>query len=517
MFTTEPFSITAYIVLGLQTLNPYINIITDFFIVSCVLLLILAIYKRRFAELSATLLTSFGILGIFLGFAIGLSGFDGQNLDKSLPYLMSGLKMALITGAVGIFFAFLVKLMNRKQAQQPAFPSHQITPADIYRALKEISDHNADQKAILSNMMEQANVYQKNVYKIIKLQQKGLTQDAPLLKELNLNKEQTENVKQLNQAVGKLVTWQENYRGQMTQMSEQFTYSLNGIEKSRDALQEIGTVMQSIPQTVQQLAQVMQGLHQQVEEHELQLESFQHLRQQAGDAFPVIEKNLHDLTRGMQQEVQQHLELLETTLETQMDMAEASLETQMGGFEALQNKFAELLDAKVPSGSENLETPLSETQNLEIVPISENLEIPETQNLEAVPETIDEYETPISEVSPQKIIDVVDSVVDNPDSPSDYEILQNQAYSLMESEHYEEAIVHFGQAIEINLTEFSLFYNQACCYASLGEINLAITTLQEAIALNAECFEMAKTDSDFDRIRYSADFQSLLKMAHTQS
>jgi len=380
MFTTEPFSITAYIVLGLQTLNPYINIITDFFIVSCVLLLILAIYKRRFAEFSATLLTSFGILGIFLGFAIGLSGFDGQNLEKSLPYLMNGLKMALITGVVGIFFAFLIKLMNSKQAQQAALPSHQITPADIYRALNEISDHNADQKAILSNMMEQASVYQKNVYKIIKLQ------ETPL-KELNLNKEQTENIKQLNQAVGKLVTWQKNYQGQMTQMSEQFTYSLNGIEKSRDALQEIGTVMQSIPQTVQQLAQVMQGLHQQVEEHELQLESFQHLRQQAGDAFPVIEKNIQDLTRGMQQEVQQHLELLEMALETQMDMAEVSLETQIEGFEALQNKFAELLNANVPNGIENLETPVLETQN--------------------------------SEVSSQKMIDVVD----NPDLPSDYEIL----------------------------------------------------------------------------------------------
>ena len=267
----------------------------------------------------------------------------------------------------------------------------------------------------------------------------------------------------------------------MTQMSEQFTYSLNGIEKSRDALQEIGTVMQSIPQTVQQLAQVMQGLHQQVEEHELQLESFQHLRQQAGDAFPVIEKNIQDLTRGMQQEVQQHLELLEMALETQMDMAEVSLETQIEGFEALQNKFAELLNANVPNGIENLETPVLETQN--------------------------------SEVSSQKMIDVVD----NPDLPSDYEILQNQAYSLMESELYEEAIVHFKQAIEVNPTDFSLFYNQACCYTSLGEINLAITALQEAIALNAECFEMAKTDSDFDRIRYSTDFQSLLKMAHTQS
>jgi hypothetical protein len=35
--------------------------------------------------------------------------------------------------------------------------------------------------------------------------------------------------------------------------------------------------------------------------------------------------------------------------------------------------------------------------------------------------------------------------------------------------------------------------------------------LQEAISLNAECFDMAKNDSDFDKIRYSVDFQSFIK------
>jgi tetratricopeptide (TPR) repeat protein len=96
-------------------------------------------------------------------------------------------------------------------------------------------------------------------------------------------------------------------------------------------------------------------------------------------------------------------------------------------------------------------------------------------------------------------------------SSDDYNILQSQAYTLMDSGDYEEAIAYFDQAIDLNSTEFSLFYNKACCFALLGKVHIAIVVLQEAISLNAECFDMAKNDSDFDKIRYSVDFQSFIK------
>jgi len=288
--------------------------------------------------------------------------------------------MAFVIGIFGVFMTFLVKWINRKKVKAVLPTTHNITPNDIYRVLKEIRTHTADQSAILSNMIEQTGIYQKNVYKVIKSQHGFAKQELPLLEELKqsiigqdefslvtqiqrLSTVQSENIKQFNQAVGKLVTWQENYPVQMAQMQEQFSHSLSGIEKSRDALQDISTFMQSIPQTMQQLAQLMQGLHQQLETHERHLESFQHLRQQAGDAFPMIEKNLNDLTLGMQQEVQRNLELLETTLETQLDMAGVSLETQVEGFQVLQNRFAELgvqVDRKLKSSNIALQDDIDE-------------------------------------------------------------------------------------------------------------------------------------------------------------
>jgi len=45
----------------------------------------------------------------------------------------------------------------------------------------------------------------------------------------------------------------------------------------------------------------------------------------------------------------------------------------------------------------------------------------------------------------------------------------------------------------------------------LGNVELAIENLQQAIKLNpAECRKMAKSDSDFDKIRQDKGFQDLI-------
>jgi tetratricopeptide (TPR) repeat protein len=57
------------------------------------------------------------------------------------------------------------------------------------------------------------------------------------------------------------------------------------------------------------------------------------------------------------------------------------------------------------------------------------------------------------------------------------------------------------------------WYNKACCYALQGNIAQAIANLQQAIILNPDKYrEMAKTDSDFDKIREDEQFQALIYM-----
>jgi tetratricopeptide (TPR) repeat protein len=528
---TEQLSLTTLLVIGLQKLNPYTHLIADIFIILCFILLFLALYKRgsRFAQMAPTWLTSLGLLGTFMGIGIGLSVFEGQDIQNSLPRLFNGLAMAFITGVVGIFLALLVKLINRNR--QTKKPEQGITPTEIYHVLKEISEHSANQKAILSNMVEQANLYQQELHKINQLQQKGFAQEVRLLEELKqsltgnhdnslatqiqnlrssaektaqdsnqylvqviespmkyftqtLGEQLGENFKQLNQVVSGLVTWQDHYREQMLKIHEQFTFSLSNIEQSNTSLQEMALHIQSIPHSMQQMTQMMQGLYDQLDTLTPQLAGFQHLGKEAGEILPLIETNLEELNQNMRQQIQRHLELLDTSLETQLDMAEASLEIQLDGFKTLENRLTEL-ETQLPNRVAQLPEPSQDTIP---EPEAENIEIEEEKE-EAL--LTDE---PLSEAE-----------------PTDYDSFQKKAFAFMELGRYKRAIAYFDQVIKANPEEFSLFYNKACCYALLGDVEEASVALQEAIYLNSECLDMAKTDSDFDAIRYDAGFRALMR------
>ena len=539
---TEQLSITSLLVQGLQKLNPYTHFIADIFIILCLVLLLLALYKRgsRFAEMAPTWLTSLGILGTFMGIGIGLSVFEGQDIQNSIPRLFNGLAMAFITGVVGIFLALLLKLINRNR--QALKPEETITPREIYHVLKEISEHSANQKAILSSMVEQANIYQQELQKINLLQKKAFAQEVRVLEELKqsltgthenslvtqiqnlrssaektaqdsnqylvqviespmkyftqtLGEQFGENFKQLNHVVSGLVTWQDHYRDQMVKIHEQFTFSLSNIEQSNTTLQEMALHIQSIPHSMQELTQVMLGLHQQLDNLNPQLSGFQELGTQAGEVVPLIETNLEELNQNMRQQIQRHLELLDTSLETQLDMAEASLEIQLDGFKDLQNRFTDL-ESQLPN-STVAQLPLSEPS-----PSEEETTTPEPQ--------AESLETKETEETEEALL-VTSDDDSNDEQLSNYESFQKKAFAFMELGRYKRAIAYFDQVIKANPEEFSLFYNKACCYALLGDVEEASVALQEAIYLNSECLDMAKTDSDFDAVRYDANLRALLR------
>lgn len=514
------FSITAIIVSGLQQLNPYTNLLTDFFIILSFFLLLFALLKRnsRIAEMAPTLLTSLGLFGFFLGLAIGLSVFDGREIESSLPRLFSGLGMAFITSIVAIFSALVVKLIHRNKSVKSS-PTN-ITPTDIYRVLTEISEQSTAQKTILSNMVEQTSANQQHLQKIINLQAKGFTQEVRILEELkqgltsedekslvsqmqNLRLSTEKNAQDSSQYLVQVIespmkyftnTIGEQLTDNFKQLNktltalanrEQSVTSIQSIEKSHTAMQEMATHIQMIPSTVQQLVQATQSLQQQLENMATHLDGFQQFGQQAGDVIPMIETNLEDLAQGMREQIKRHLELLDTSLETQLDMAETALEMQLDGFKTLQNRFGQLENGGIDEHV-LMSRPDKTTEN----------EIPTKpeETIEAAPPTA----TPLTEPS-----DSHPSV--------NLEEAQNNAFAFMEQGDYQQAIGYFEQALELNSTEFSLFYNKACCHALIGEAEPAIVALQEAIYLNSECLEMATNDSDFNNIRYDAHFRSLLK------
>lgn len=57
--------------------------------------------------------TSLGVLGTFGGILIGLLGFDANDIDKSIPILLSGMKTAFITSVVGIICSLISSRISK--------------------------------------------------------------------------------------------------------------------------------------------------------------------------------------------------------------------------------------------------------------------------------------------------------------------------------------------------------------------------------------------------------------------
>lgn len=114
-----------------------------------------------------------------------------------------------------------------------------------------------------------------------------------------------DNFKQLNEAVGKTVEWQEQYRQQMDKLADEFRIAAKSIDDSRDSLKNIADSSSTIADQSGSIVNSATRLEPILHTLNDQLGAFSDLRQKANDAFPIIEKRLDDLTTGFSNVVQQ--------------------------------------------------------------------------------------------------------------------------------------------------------------------------------------------------------------------
>ncbi len=114
-----------------------------------------------------------------------------------------------------------------------------------------------------------------------------------------------DNFKQLNEAVGRTVEWQEQYRQQMDQLAKEFQIAANSIDDSRNSLKNIADSSSAIADRSNSIVDSTDKLEPILHTLNDQLEAFSDLRQKATDAFPIIEGRLDDLTRKFSVAVQE--------------------------------------------------------------------------------------------------------------------------------------------------------------------------------------------------------------------
>ena len=103
-----------------------LNVLTT---ISCIVIALVAIFlgayvirkkndynlntQRQWIDQIPSVVSSLGVFGTFLGITVGLYHFDTQDLDASIPLLLSGLKTAFMTSLVGMSCSLiLTRIVN---------------------------------------------------------------------------------------------------------------------------------------------------------------------------------------------------------------------------------------------------------------------------------------------------------------------------------------------------------------------------------------------------------------------
>jgi ABC-type transporter Mla subunit MlaD len=317
-------------------------------------------------------LISLGILGTFAGIFWGLINFDPNDIERSVPSLIDGMKFAFASSVGGMFFALLIKrkYINQNINIEEDSKSSEEDALEIERVLKAIleiraalvgtessflqqfqnfrSDLNENMNTIKkvisgdddSSMVTQIKLFRqesrdelsqinKSVDKFYEeIAGKGTDVLLEALKSIisdfnkNLNEQFGENFKQLNEAVGKILEWQDQYKQQVSHMIETQKQTT---EDMKNASMSFGSLLEkagALTDAATQFKEIMKGLNtllttleQQRNEISNHLRVFSEISEKATTGLPKIEEKVHELTENLSnsiarnnQELNQHIE-----------------------------------------------------------------------------------------------------------------------------------------------------------------------------------------------------------------
>ena len=110
-----------------------------------------------------------------------------------------------------------------------------------------------------------------------------------------------DNFKQLNEAVGRLLDWQDNYREQLGDMSRQYEAGVQAITDTERSVEEISRHSAAIPTNMEKLGTILAANDSELGQLREHLDAFAKARDLAVQAVPEITKIVGDTVTGLDQ------------------------------------------------------------------------------------------------------------------------------------------------------------------------------------------------------------------------
>jgi len=304
-------------------------------------------FLAQLAAIAPNTLTSFGIFFTFLGILLALSNFDVNSINSAVPKLLSGLQLAFLSSVVGLLASVIFRLViafgNRKTS------AGEIGAGELYDQLKKMNENTllvrdalvGEGDASLSTQFGKL----RNDFRDFaeKMAEDGTQALVKALEEViaDFNQKITEqfgeNFKQLNEAVGALLKWQEEYKSQVELLTYAFQETQKGIEIVEKTTAKIPSHMESVETafnaTEARVAELYDGIG-----------SLHEMRDSAKNAVPELREAIANMTTGMRESIDSQLEVLRTQISETKELSENLGSIVKSSLDQTEQNFARQMD-----------------------------------------------------------------------------------------------------------------------------------------------------------------------------
>ena len=223
------------------------------------------------------ILTTAGIMGCFFGIALALLDFDTNNVQKSVPVLLSGVKTAFWASLAGVTGALYLRFLHHVRKPPVAADPALVKAASLddvvssMIALKKglVGD---EEGTLLSQMKLQRQESKDKLDELIREfknfsthmvenNQKAIIEALrQVIQDFNqkLTEQFGENFKQLNSAVEKLVIWQAQYKDELDQIKSVQQQAANDLSVASKAFSDVVV-------RAEKFSDIAESLHSQIE------------------------------------------------------------------------------------------------------------------------------------------------------------------------------------------------------------------------------------------------------------
>ena len=211
--------------------------------------------------------STIGVLGTFVGISIGLWKFNPNDITSSVPFLLSGMKIAFATSIIGMTAAIFMKYIALKNEDEENVDDimelFNTMIAESRNVNSTLIENQKQTENVLNKVSEIWASHQENLTVVLKneiasLNNNTISKQEELIGEF---KKLGECFTLLNSGVNNLLTWQENYKETIENTTKELEIVIQTIHNADESIESISKNSSLIKENNEKLSEVLKEIN----------------------------------------------------------------------------------------------------------------------------------------------------------------------------------------------------------------------------------------------------------------